>query len=262
MKEFFARLNPTERRFVVGVVVVFFIVINLVWVWPHFADWSATRTKMDTASANLAKFAGGTNLIPGLRMEIEKYQKQGEVVPQADQAVRFVRLIQNEESKVAINHISMNPGRQASGGTSNAYFMEQSENLVLECSEKQLVDFLYNLGNGPSLIRVRALSVQPDPSHQRLSTRVTLVASYQKKAVGPATPAATPAAASKPPVSKPPASNQKPAGTSMPKVTPMTPKVPNGPGSPPANALRPFGGTNRPAPGAPGAIRNLTPTNK
>jgi hypothetical protein len=68
MKEFFARLNPTERRFVVGVAVVFFLVINIVWVWPHFSDWSQTRIKMDTAGANLAKFAGGTNLIPSLRI--------------------------------------------------------------------------------------------------------------------------------------------------------------------------------------------------
>ena len=262
MKEFLARLNPTERRFVVGVAVVFFIVINIVWVWPHFGDWSETRARMDTASGNLAKFVGGTNRIPALRIEIEKYQKQGEVVPPADQAVRFVRLIQTEESKVGIMHQSMNPGRSAAGATNNPFFMEQNENMTLECSEKQLVDFLYNLGSGPSLIRVRALSVQPDPSHQRLATRLTLVASYQKKAIVPASPGSTPATAP-----KAPASGQSPTPTpAAPKATPgATRAVTNAPKSTPvtpANILRPNGATNRVAPGAPGVVKTLTPTNK
>jgi hypothetical protein len=182
------------------------------------------------------------------------------VVPQADQAVRFVRLIQNEESKVGVMHLSMNPGRQASGATSNAYFMEQSENLALECSEKQLVDFLYNLGSGLSLIRVRALSVQPDPSHQRLSTRVTLVASYQKRAIGPDAEATPRGAAPKHPASD----QAPPPATVLPnKVPSATPKVAtNGPGSTPANVLRPFVGTNRPAPGSTGAVRTLMPPKK
>jgi len=46
--------------------------------------------------------------------------------------------------------------------------------------EPQLVDFLYKLGNGSSLIRVRDLSLQPDPPRQKLAADIQLVASYQK----------------------------------------------------------------------------------
>jgi hypothetical protein len=200
MKEFFARLNPTERRFVVGVGVLFFIVVNLVWVWPHFSDWGATRDRMQTASGQLIKFEGGTNQVPGLVREIDKYQKRGEVVPPADQALRFVRLIQNQAAQSGVITVSM--GSQHQSGT-NEFFMEQNETLTLQSGEKQLVDFLYNLGAGASLIRVKALSVQPDQSHQQLTTRVTLVASYEKKAAG--SPAASPApvAARKPPALAP-----------------------------------------------------------
>jgi hypothetical protein len=261
MKEFFARLNPTERRFVVGVAVVFFLVINIVWVWPHFSDWGETRNKMNAATGNLQKFQGGANLIPGLKKEIEKYQKQGEVVPPAEQAVRFVRLIQNEESKAGVIHESMSPVRQAAGTTNNPYFLEQGENMTLQCSEKQLVDFLYNLGSGPSLIRVRALSLQPDPSHQRLTTRVTLVASYQKKAIGPAPAAVAPGRA--PATASKPAALEKnpPAIPQVPKPTPQnTPRI--APKTAPATNLRPIGRTNRMSPGPAGAPRTLTPTNK
>ena len=56
MKEFFARLNPMERRFVVGVIVVFFLVINLVWVWPRFSDWGLTQTRVKAARDKMALF--------------------------------------------------------------------------------------------------------------------------------------------------------------------------------------------------------------
>lgn len=222
MKEFFARLNPTERRFVVGVVVVFFIVINLVWVWPHFGDWSETKGRMAEAHKQLFLFSNGTNLIPDLRKEIDKYQKEGEVVPPSDQAVRFVRLIQSEASKVGIIPESMSSQRQT-GPTNNAFFVEQNETMTMQSQESQLVDFLYNLGAGNSLIRVKVLSVQPDQSHQRLTTRVTLIASYQKPEVAPrgAAPASAPAAPAKTPAPtpapaatvKPPATTAKPVAT-------------------------------------------------
>ncbi len=250
MKEFFARLNPTERRFVVGVAVVFFLVINIVWVWPHFSDWSATRAKMDDASRNLALFESGTNLIPGLKKEIEKYQKQGELVPPVDQAVRFVRLIQNQTTLFGIVPDSMSIQHQT-GETNNPFFMNQTETMSMTSTEKQLVDFLYSLGAGTnSLIRVKALSVTPDPSHQRLATRVTLVASYQKKAIVPATAAA-----------KRPAPEQKPAGP------PVPPPVARG-GIPPGAPIpgsKPAGMTNRQVPtllGPTGAVKTLTPPKK
>ncbi|HWD92327.1 MAG TPA: hypothetical protein VG938_08260 [Verrucomicrobiae bacterium] len=204
MKEFFARLNPTERRFVVGVLVLFFLVVNLVWVWPHFSDWGKTRIQMDKASSELIQFQQGVAKIPGLQREIEKYQKQGDVVPLDDQAVRFVRLIQNQAAQSGVIIVSMGSQRQSGGNTNNPFFVEQNETITLQSGEKQLVDFLYNLGAGNSLIRVKVLSVQPDQSHQQLTSRVTLIASYQRKAPV-AAPAARPAAHSAAPAAKPPA---------------------------------------------------------
>jgi hypothetical protein len=42
------------------------------------------------------------------------------------------------------------------------------------------VDFLYKLGSGASMIRVRDLELQPDAPHQHLNGNIRLVASYQK----------------------------------------------------------------------------------
>lgn len=219
MKEFFARLNPVERRFVVGVAVAFFLVGNIVFVWPHFADWGQTRTAMNNWLGQLDKFQRGADKLPHLKTEIAKYQKEGETVPVEEESVHFFNLItrQSAASGVQINDM----GSTHQSGT-NQFFVEQNQTITTQSGEKQLVDFLYRLGAGNSLIRVRALSVNPDPPHQQLQARVTLVASYQRKTPVPASRTAAPAAA--------PAAN-KPAAPAGPKpVTPApnatTPKAP------------------------------------
>ena len=243
MKEFFARLNPTERRFVVGVAVVFFLVINVVWVWPHFGDWSATKGRMETAKRQLVTFETGTNLIPELVKQRDKYLGQGQIVQEENQALDFVRLVGNQLSKFGI--IPQNTSIRRESGPTNSFFLEQSETMTLDTTEKQLVDFLYSVGAGSnSLIRVKVLSVQPDPSHTRLTARLTLVASYQKKAIAGAAAA--------------PAAGQKPAAAPQ-KAAPKNSKP--GPGAPPNNTRTTPGtgpshvtvtSTNRIPPGVPG----------
>src|SRR6185437_3948806 len=194
MKEFFARLNPTERRFVVGVAVVFFLVVNVVWVWPHFGDWSATTARMEAAKTRLRTFESGTNLIPELKKQIDKLRGQGQIVQEENQALDFSRLVMSQLTMFGI--IPQNTSYRREAGATNSFFLEQSATMSLDTTEKQLVDFLYSVGAGSnSLVRVKVLSVQPEPQHTRLNARLTLVASYQKKAVGPA-PA--PAAGMKP----------------------------------------------------------------
>ena len=64
--------------------------------------------------------------------------------------------------------------------TNDAFFVEQVQNINVIATEEQLIDFLYKLGSGASMIRVRDLELQPDPPHQRLAANIKLVASYQK----------------------------------------------------------------------------------
>src|SRR5579864_4405214 len=113
MKEFFARLNPTERRFVVGVGVVFFLVVNIVWVWPHFGDWGKTRAALDTARQQLGKFVAGTNQIPALKKQIDDYGGKGSFVPPEEQIISFFRQIQNQAAASRVGIINMGSSRQA-----------------------------------------------------------------------------------------------------------------------------------------------------
>ena len=248
MKEFWARLNPIERRFVVGVVVAFFLVGNIVWVWPHFADWGTTTSSMNNWVNKLAMFQAGADKVPHLNLEIQQYKQAGQSVPPQDTAVEFARLVRNQANASGVNILNMGSARQ--GGT-NQFFVEQNETIQTQSGEKQLVDFLYNLGAGQSLIRVKVLSVQPDPSHQQLSARITLIASYQrtasaaKAAAGPAsaTPPAGPAA-NKPgaPATPKPAAPTQTGATPKPVPNPLTPR----PG--PLSPMGHIPATNKPNP--------------
>jgi hypothetical protein len=68
------------------------------------------------------------------------------------------------------------------------------------------VDFLYKLGDGNSLIRVRSLSLRPDAPRQNLGGNITLIASYQKKPSARSAPAPAPVPAGTVKTNKPPAS--------------------------------------------------------
>ena len=128
MKEFFARLNPMERRFVVGVGVAIFLVANIVFIWPHFGDWATTRAALTDAQGRIRTYEAGIRQKPGIEIAINKFQGQGQAVPPEDQAVQFLRLIQNQTAASGVGVINFGGTRQ-SLNTNNPYFVEQNQTI-------------------------------------------------------------------------------------------------------------------------------------
>lgn len=208
----FARLSSLERRFIIVVIVILFVVVNLVFVLPHFDDLAAIRNRFNRAETKLRDYHRQIAQAPVLTREIEKLGSEASSVPAEDQAVNFRSAIQHQaaESGVTIDVNNPQPER------TNQFFVERAQALTTTSGEAELVDFLYSLGAGNSLIRARTLTVRPNAPRQALTANMTLVASYQKKAPTRAAAAAKPAASSAPhnaPVAKPAA----PAPTSLPK---------------------------------------------
>jgi Tfp pilus assembly protein PilO len=177
MKKYFAQLRPMERRLVVGVLVIFLLVLNAVFVWPHFSDWGSLRHRLDEAHGKLKLYQTTAAQIPALTADVKKFESAGEFVAPEDQGINFMRTIQSQSaaSGVQLQNIS----RQLTHA-SDAFFVEQVVNINVLATEDQLVDFLYKLGSGASMIRVRDLELQPDAPRQRLNANIRLVASYQK----------------------------------------------------------------------------------
>jgi hypothetical protein len=196
MKRYLDQLNqlkPQERRIVVGVILATFVVLNYFFVFPYFGDLGRANTRMMNAERTLERYKTELNRKASVDRQIMELEKSGGTsVPAEDQAIHFVRLY--NQLAAENNVLILNNGRPTTH--TNAFFLEQEVGIQVQAGEKQLVDFLYSLGSGSSMIRVRGVSLHPDQSHQQLNSALTLVASYQKtKAPAKAaTPAPAPAA--------------------------------------------------------------------
>lgn len=180
MNKYFAQLRPLERRLAVGIIVVLLLVLNFVFIWPHFSDLSRLGRQMDAARQKLALDQKTIAQSANYAARVKKMESQGETVAPQDQAINFLRAIQSQavQSGVAIVNNSRTISR------TNEFFIEQVQNIRVVANDGQLVDFLFKLGSGPSMIRVRDLELQPDGAHQHLNANIRLVASYQKQIPG------------------------------------------------------------------------------
>ena len=212
MKGYLDNLRPFERRMVVGVGAVLFVVLNFWFVVPHFSDWTKVQRRMGDARLTVEKFNAEIAQKSYFEREVRKLAGEGLEVPLDDQAIHFQSAInaQQVQSGVSVDQI----GRQTSH--TNQFFLELAQPLTLHSKEPQLVDFLYSLGSGNSLIRVRDLTLRPDPPRQQLMATDKLVASYQKKPSARAAAAPSTAAPARPApqVTKPAAPTPNPGASS------------------------------------------------
>lgn len=186
MSGFWNRLNlrPNERRLIVGVAVVLFIVLNAFLVWPHFKDWSQMQERLFGAQSKLGRYQTEVNQMPEYKRRLQTLEGDGGAAFSQDQDIQLLRTIQTHAAETGVN-ITQTPKAITQ---TNEFFLEQVQNLSLQGREEQLVNFLYNLGSGNSMVRVRDLSLRPElPARQQLSVNVRLVASFPRK------PAAKPA---------------------------------------------------------------------
>ena len=179
MKKYFAQLRPLERRLAIGVLVVLFLVLNYVFIWPHFSDWGKLRQRNDDAHRKLKLYQTAIAQRPDYEAQIKKLESGGDFVALEDQSVNMLRTIQSQSAQSGVGIV--NTSRQITR-TNDAFFVEQIQNINVLANDKQLVDFLYRLGSGASTIRVRDLELQPDAAKQNLTANIRLVASYQKNA--------------------------------------------------------------------------------
>lgn len=193
MKNPLDRLNlrPFEKRLVVVVAAVLFVVLNAWFVFPHFSDLAQAQKQRADAQEKIGRWQVETNHTSSYQRQIRELESEGQAVPAEEQQNQFSRAIQMQQAQSGVNITSTSKQIVRT----NQFFLELTEQVSVESGEAQLVDFLYNLGSGSSLIRVRDLALHPNPPRQALSGTVKLVASYQKNPPKKAAPGANPAAA-------------------------------------------------------------------
>ena len=183
MKKYFEQLRPLERRLVIGVGVMLVLVLNYVYVWPHFSDWSNLSNRKRNAESTLKHYQDTIARTPELQKQAAMYETKGEFVQPEDQSITLMQTIQHQS---AASGVQLQGFSHSTSRTNDMFFVQQVQNITTVSPEDALVDFLYKLGANSSMIRVLDLSLQPDPPHQRLIADIQLVASYQKSPAGPA----------------------------------------------------------------------------
>jgi len=187
-------LRPFEKRLVVVVAVVLFVVLNAWFVFPHFSDLSRAQERQAEAQKKLERWQIEADQLPKYRAAIARLIGGTSEVPPEDQQNEFSKTILDKQVQSGVT--GRGGGRNPAIRT-NEFFLELSQTIQVESAEPQLVDFLYNLGGSNSLIRVRGLTLKPNPPRHQLVADITLIASYQKN------PPKKPAPAASAPTAKP-----------------------------------------------------------
>ncbi len=174
-------LRPGERRLIVAVGVVVFVVVQWVFIWPRFGDLGKLQTQLVRDRGALEKYRREVARTPEYQRRKTELERNGSSVVSAEQALQLQITVQKQAAASGVA-ILTSDSRAVSSLKPSEFFDEQTLRVSANSGDKELVNLLYKLGSGDSLIRVRDLTLSPDPSGSRLNSSIAFVASYQKAA--------------------------------------------------------------------------------
>ncbi|HEY3861879.1 MAG TPA: hypothetical protein VGO59_08320 [Verrucomicrobiae bacterium] len=236
MNNFLSQLNltPQERRVMVIIFLVMIFVLNLMFVWPHFGEWGKINNQLEEMRRTIANDnrAIQNDLAPatGTHALVVKYsQLEGGHVEEhaVDPQNQLDKTIRDEERKTGVYVQQFSPGSVKT----NEFFEELSTAITVQTQESNLVNFLYNMGLDPAMIRVSRLDLQPaDANRYALKGTITLTGNYAKSAPAAAAPA-KPIPGTRPPPAAQARGNKPPAGPAAAPANKQIRLVPNAPGA-------------------------------
>src|SRR5439155_4400741 len=151
MKGYWENLRPLEKRMVVGIAAMFFVILNAWFVFPHFSDWGLVQERMFKARKKLALYEAEIRQMPTIEVGIRKLQGgESQPIPLEDQAGHFADEMRQQATAAGVTITSF---PRITSRTNDAFFWEQIASPGVVGKKQKVVDFLYNLGFGDSLIR-------------------------------------------------------------------------------------------------------------
>lgn len=175
-------LRPGEKRLLVGIGIVLFIVLNFMFVRPKFGEFGRIRSETETLQTEINKFQAMIDKRPKYEQELKELEGQGSKIIKEEQSLRLLQTVQSQAlaSGFTINSSRESTSSSFNNATTNSFFDERSLIVQYDTGYRQLISFLVGLAEQESMIRVRSMDVKPDPSQQRIQGTITLVASYQR----------------------------------------------------------------------------------
>jgi len=188
-------LRPQERRILVVVGLIIFVVLNFLLVTPLFGQLGQSEFALDKSKRTLAKYENEIAKAPNFeRIEARLKQEGGTVL---SEELQLQRIVNNQAVAAGVQVSRSDPVLRPQTGRTNQFFEDQGLRIDFTSGGKELVDFLIGMASANSMVHVHDMSLRPVAGGTRLGGNIVFVASYQKKNA-PATGAVGSGAAPRP----------------------------------------------------------------
>ncbi len=173
-------VSPRDRRAVILLLLGFLVVGNVVWLFigPELLGLQASLKGFEKKNAALADLP---KLIEGVKKEVQTLETETGGVTDGRQAQKLMEEI---ESKARRSGLNFTRSRGQSGSSrKNQDFEEAKRTVSFQSDLIDLVEFLKNVSEGKSMIRVSSLTIMPTTDRKQLKVDLTFTASYPKPEV-------------------------------------------------------------------------------
>lgn len=173
-------IRSQERRSVILLLLGFLVVGNVVWLFmgPELLGLQTSLKDFEKKNAALADLP---KLIKGLEKEVQTLETETGGVTDGRQAQKLMEEI---ESKARRSGLNFTRSRGQSGSSrKNQDFEEAKRTVSFQSGLIDLVEFLKNISEGKSMIRVSNMTIMPTTDRKNLKIDLTFTASYPKPEV-------------------------------------------------------------------------------
>lgn len=187
-------LRPQERRLVVIVGMIIFVLLNMWFVWPYFDDWGATKSEISASETTLDRYQ--REIAKKAQYEARQRELETTGSEMLSSEIELQRIVQSQAAAAGVQL-----GRQTfvktPTGRTNQFFQEGGYSIEFSAGGKEIVDFLVGVAAQNAMIRVREMNLRPEANQTRLGGTLVFVGNFQQR---PATNApARKVAAAQPP---------------------------------------------------------------
>lgn len=173
-------LRPQEKRILVVVGFLIFVVLNWMFVRPLFGQFGAAQNELAKARKTQETYQAEIAKTPTYQAAKQNLSKQGSEV--LTEELQLQRLVDQHITAAGIDVSRRQAGMRAAPGRTNQFFEDQGFTIDFSTYSTNLVEFLVGLASGNNMVRVQEMNLRPDGTGTRLSGSLLFVASYQKKA--------------------------------------------------------------------------------
>ena len=170
-------VRPRERRSVILLLLGFLVVGNVVWLFmsPELFRLQSSLEELESKNAVLAKLP---EQLAQLEAEVDTLTKETGEVTDGRKAQKLMEEIESKARRSGLN-FTRSRG-QAGSSRKNQDFEEAKRAVSFQSGLIDLVEFLKNISEGKSMIRVSNMNIQPTTDRKELKVDLTFVASYPK----------------------------------------------------------------------------------